>query len=445
MKAKLGAEGKGLQEAYKYFSDSLPIFWPIDENMSVRVVDYLLAQNLIDGEKEITLIINSLGGFCTDGFAIIDAMEFISNPIRTVAFGQISSMGLMIFMAGDNRVISPNCSVLSHRFWGCACGSQAEMEAQTVEHENLHKRIVAHYAKYSRFDDQEDIEANLLREVDTYLTPKQAVKFGLADEILSPDFKFVEPMVVEGEEDEIKATAGKSMKAADRKAEEDDLLFSCAVCGYAVMGNRDNPELKTAGGAVSAPDCPECKVPMILCEEEAPAPSATVSVKVTSELGQFARSLDAISTRLAEITGGPLARPEVRAAITDAMEKMELALESLGDLCDVSDGKKKPKPCEHDHAHAAAAPAPEAEHKREVPPSAPEAAKPPAPAAPPARTDAPASPAPATLTIRHEEIGPDAIRREVTAAIGAIDIPAMVRQAAQAALDKARGRVTPRR
>ena len=31
------------------------------------------------------------------------------------------------------------------------------------------------------------------------------------------------------------------------------------------------------------------------------------------------------------------------------------------------------------------------------------------------------------------------------AAIGAIDIPAMVRQAAQAALDKARGRVTPRR
>ena len=44
--------------------------------------------------------LESLGGYCTDGFALIDVMELSNNPIKTVGLGQIVSMGVLIACAG---------------------------------------------------------------------------------------------------------------------------------------------------------------------------------------------------------------------------------------------------------------------------------------------------------------------------------------------------------
>lgn len=52
-------------------------------------------------DDEITLFINSQGGEVTSGLALYDVMMAIKAPIRTVCIGQASSMGALLFIAGN--------------------------------------------------------------------------------------------------------------------------------------------------------------------------------------------------------------------------------------------------------------------------------------------------------------------------------------------------------
>ena len=216
-------KGKGFQEYVDYLSFSLPIYGEIEDNQAMRIVDWLLGTSVYDPEAEITLYINSPGGYCTSGFAIIDAMEFIPNKVRTIAFGEVCSMGLLIFMAGDERVIAPNAAVLSHRFWAITAGTQAELEAASVEHKNVHERIINHYIKYSKYDNKADIEENLLKTVDVWLTPKQAIAFKLADRLL--DERTIVTEAAEPEEGDVEGKAIKGIPAGQKTESEASIIM----------------------------------------------------------------------------------------------------------------------------------------------------------------------------------------------------------------------------
>ncbi len=211
----LSVEGKGMAEAMEYMSFTIPIFAPIEPNTALWIVDFLIAVNLYDPDQEVTILLNSPGGYTADSFAITDTMEYVQSKgtkIKTVGLGEVASSGLMIFMTGDERIIAPNAQILSHRFWSGAMGSQPELQAQVVEWKNVHKRILDHYAKHSKYSDVESIEANLLKETDTWLTSKQAIKHGLADKVLSEKYEFAEVQPIEAEEEE------KSEPIAEGKA-----------------------------------------------------------------------------------------------------------------------------------------------------------------------------------------------------------------------------------
>jgi len=45
----------------------------------------------------------------------------------------------------------------------------------------MHERVIHHYATYSKVKDRAELENYLLRDVDTWLTPEEAVQHGLAD------------------------------------------------------------------------------------------------------------------------------------------------------------------------------------------------------------------------------------------------------------------------
>jgi len=64
--------------------------------------------------KPITVFINSPGGDCADGFAIIDALLVSKCLIITVAIGEICSMAPGIFIAGKKRYISKNAFAMFH-------------------------------------------------------------------------------------------------------------------------------------------------------------------------------------------------------------------------------------------------------------------------------------------------------------------------------------------
>ena len=142
-------------------------------------------QNTVKGEQlPITLIVNSPGGGLCAGWQICDVMDYIATPVYTTGLGEIASAALMIFMNGEpgHRVLTDRTSIMSHRYsWGVS-GNHAELIAAESEFKNVHKRILEHYIECTGLTKGE-VEEQLLRPYNVWLSPNQAIKLGLADKI----------------------------------------------------------------------------------------------------------------------------------------------------------------------------------------------------------------------------------------------------------------------
>lgn len=134
-------------------------------------------------DKEVQIIINSPGGYCAAGFAFIDLMNFVRFPIRTVAIGNVASMGAMIFINGDERVISDNCQVLIHQFSGGNYGNYADLLAGRKMEDDLHKIFIKNLIKNSNYKTEEELKKTILSDKDVWLSAQEAVVHGLADNV----------------------------------------------------------------------------------------------------------------------------------------------------------------------------------------------------------------------------------------------------------------------
>jgi ATP-dependent Clp protease, protease subunit len=157
----------------------------VDSGASRTVCEEIIEYNILGQVDHIQLIINYPGGNCADGFAIIDLIEWSRLPVFTTGIGLLASMALLIFMAGEKgrRVVTPRTSILSHRFTAFSRGNHSQLLAQRKAEDLEHERIVAHYLRYSGIQSREELEKRLLRDVDTWLSPQEAIQYGLADRI----------------------------------------------------------------------------------------------------------------------------------------------------------------------------------------------------------------------------------------------------------------------
>jgi ATP-dependent Clp protease protease subunit len=157
-----------------------------EQSTTGDAMKFIIERNLmiIDRPKQIKMIINSYGGDLSSAFALIDTMKGSSIPIHTYGLGCIASCGLLTFIAGEKgkRFITRNTSILSHQFsWG-AFGKEHELMASVKELDNVSKRMLDHYIKCTGLPEK-DVKKYLLPSEDVWLTAKEAVKYGLADDI----------------------------------------------------------------------------------------------------------------------------------------------------------------------------------------------------------------------------------------------------------------------
>ena len=157
----------------------------IDGGAAESVCKEIIEYNIKAEVNQIQMVINSPGGSCPAGFSIIDIMEWSRIPIYTTGIGMIASMALLVFMTGDKgrRVITPRTSILSHRFSAFSAGSHSQLIAGRKEEDLEHERILQHYLAYSNIKDKAELEKYLLRDVDTWLTPDEAIQHGIADRV----------------------------------------------------------------------------------------------------------------------------------------------------------------------------------------------------------------------------------------------------------------------
>jgi ATP-dependent Clp protease protease subunit len=179
--------GKGNEENEQILRDRgiIIITGEIDVEMAARVYGEIIAYNTEGKVEQIQMIINSQGGVCNAGFSIIDMMESSEIPVHTFGTGEIASMGLMVFMAGERgkRRVTPRTSILSHRFSDRAGGNHSQLVACRKEQDMTHERIVNHYIQCTSVKTREELESTLLLPVDTWLSPEEAIKYGIADVI----------------------------------------------------------------------------------------------------------------------------------------------------------------------------------------------------------------------------------------------------------------------
>lgn len=158
----------------------------IDYDSTDRVITWLLESSLRKSKKiqHLTLIVNSHGGDLHCSFAIIDMMRASALPVHTVGLGQISSSGLMTFLAGDpgHRVLTPNTSIMSHQWTGETSGKAHELVSAQRYFDITTERVMAHYRHCTHLTD-ETITQKLLPPHDVFLTADEALALNLCDDI----------------------------------------------------------------------------------------------------------------------------------------------------------------------------------------------------------------------------------------------------------------------
>ncbi len=154
----------------------------VDDVVSSLVVAQLLYLEAEDPSKDISFYINSPGGVVTSGLAMYDTMQYIRPKVATICIGQACSMGSLLLAAGEPgmRYALSNARVMIHQPSGGAQGKAADIEIQAREILNMRKRLNEIYVKHTG-QKLDKVEAAMDR--DTFMSPEEAKKFGLIDEV----------------------------------------------------------------------------------------------------------------------------------------------------------------------------------------------------------------------------------------------------------------------
>ena len=158
----------------------------INDQVSDSLVAQLLFLEAEDPNKDIQIYINSPGGSVTAGLAIYDTMQQIAPDIVTICFGVAASMGAFLLSGGTKgkRLALPNSRIMIHQPLGGAQGQAVEIEIQAKEILYLKKTLNTLLSEHTGQTLEKIVEDT---ERDYFLSPSQAVDYGLIDKVIKND------------------------------------------------------------------------------------------------------------------------------------------------------------------------------------------------------------------------------------------------------------------
>jgi ATP-dependent Clp protease, protease subunit len=157
----------------------------VEDSIANLIAAQLLFLDADDPDKDISLYINSPGGSSYAGMAIYDAMQFVQADVQTYAIGMAMSAGAMILCGGapGKRYVLPNAKIMIHQGSGGFRGTPADIRIAAEEILEMTERMAQIIARHSG-NPVEQVRRDIDR--DRFMTPEEAVDYGLVDEIVSP-------------------------------------------------------------------------------------------------------------------------------------------------------------------------------------------------------------------------------------------------------------------
>ena len=156
---------------------------PIEDYGANLVVAQMLFLEAENPDKDIHLYINSPGGSVTSGMSIYDTMQFIKPDVSTLCIGQAASMGAVLLTGGakGKRQALPNSRVMIHQVLGGFQGQASDIEIHTKEILSIKLKLNEILAKHS---DQKVDKVAKDSDRDNFMSPDEAVKYGLIDNVV---------------------------------------------------------------------------------------------------------------------------------------------------------------------------------------------------------------------------------------------------------------------
>ena len=145
----------------------------------IETIGRLLYLDSLDIPGDITMYIDSPGGFVSAGLAIIDIMLHIETSINTVALGTCASMAAMILVCGDSRKALPHSEILFHVAHAGFQGDYVTVGEQMEQFTKAQKYLERIVKKTTDFP----IET-FKNGKDHCLTAKEALSYSVIDEII---------------------------------------------------------------------------------------------------------------------------------------------------------------------------------------------------------------------------------------------------------------------
>jgi ATP-dependent Clp protease protease subunit len=160
----------------------------INDPVANTVIAQMLFLRAEDPKKDISLYINSPGGYISSGLAIYDTMKFMGYDINTYCLGQAASMGALLMAAGTKgkRFALPNSRLMIHQPAGGVTGTSADIRLQANEI-LVQKKLCAQILSERTGQPLDKIVAD--SERDFYMNPEEALAYGLIDKIATQPVK----------------------------------------------------------------------------------------------------------------------------------------------------------------------------------------------------------------------------------------------------------------
>nr|YP_010127676.1 ClpP [Codonopsis tsinlingensis]QPP19992.1 ClpP [Codonopsis tsinlingensis] len=169
-----------------YRARALFLFQELTAELTANLTGLMAILNIEDNTLEQFLFINSPGGKIVDGLAVYDMSQGVLPDVHTLCMGLAASIASLILSGGapTKRVAFPNAWRLIHqpkvKIQGYPFNKLADVEMDLDEVFKLRKIVIESYARVSPnpvWVIAEDMER------DAFMTPTEALAYGLIDKI----------------------------------------------------------------------------------------------------------------------------------------------------------------------------------------------------------------------------------------------------------------------
>ena len=173
----MGRQDTGVRESAAYYTLS----GDVNSDMVQRVFA-AAASMRIDGVTTAHLLLQSHGGYISDGICLYN---FLANlPVRFITYnaGAVASIAVTVFLAGRQRVASPTARFMLHKSHASPPGG-AGPEALQIIAEGLKADDRRTESILRRFVQLSDAQWAVHAHADLHLTAEAALQAGLIDTV----------------------------------------------------------------------------------------------------------------------------------------------------------------------------------------------------------------------------------------------------------------------